>query len=266
MHSTPRIAAVSRRLVAGALVGVEGNSDGSPNVRGVFEHGCVDFHGEQVRVEEMAAFNAAMQLWNYVQMPALAIAAAVSSMAAQNVGAGSWDRVGKVAATGVTFNFLIGGALIAAVYLLNRDALGLFLPPHGAAIGIAVHLNVIILWSFLFFGMSMVLFGVVRATGAGDCAAHHVGDLALGYSRTVCVLDVGSVAGRRHMVEFSHRLIDLHPHGDWLLPFRRMAKGTDGDRERAGSAGTERLKSTAKSVTYCERPLIVRCGAFGTWC
>ncbi len=116
--------------------------------------------------EETAAFNAAMQLWNYVQMPALAIAAAVSSMAAQNVGAGKWDRVGKVAATGVTFNFLIGGALIAAVYLLNRDALGLFLPPHGAAIGIAVHLNVIILWSFLFFGMSMVLFGVVRATGA----------------------------------------------------------------------------------------------------
>ncbi len=42
-----------------------------------------------------------------------------------------------------------------------------------------------------------------------------------------------------------------------------MAKGTDGDRERAGSAGTERLKSTAKPVTYCERPLIVRCGAFG---
>jgi putative MATE family efflux protein len=116
--------------------------------------------------EETAAFNAAMQLWNYVQMPALAIAAAVSSMAAQNVGAGKWDRVGKVAAAGVTFNFLIGGALITVVYLLNRDALGLFLPPHGPAIDIAVHLNVIILWSFLFFGMSMVLFGVVRATGA----------------------------------------------------------------------------------------------------
>ena len=43
--------------------------------------------------QETAAFNAAMQLWNYVQMPALAIGAAVSSMAAQNVGAGRWDRV-----------------------------------------------------------------------------------------------------------------------------------------------------------------------------
>ena len=39
--------------------------------------------------EATAAFNAALQLWNYVQMPAFAIGAAVSSMAAQNVGAGT---------------------------------------------------------------------------------------------------------------------------------------------------------------------------------
>jgi putative MATE family efflux protein len=115
---------------------------------------------------ETAAFNAAMQLWNYVQMPALAIAAAVSSMAAQNVGARKWDRVATVATTGVMFNFLIGGTLIAIIYLLNRQALGLFLPTTGVAIDIATHLNRIVLWSYVFFGMSMVLFGVVRATGA----------------------------------------------------------------------------------------------------
>jgi putative MATE family efflux protein len=116
--------------------------------------------------QETAGFNAAMQLWNYVQMPALAIAGAVSSMAAQNVGARQWDRVGKIALTGVTFNFLIGGGLIILIYLLNRPALGLFLPADGAAIEVAVHLNKVVLWSFVFFGMSMVLFGVVRATGA----------------------------------------------------------------------------------------------------
>ena len=115
---------------------------------------------------ETAAFSAAMQLWNYIQMPALAIAAAVSSMVAQNVGAGKWNRVERVATTGVAFNFLIGGSLIAVVYLLNRQALGLFLPPDGAAIRIAAHLNAIVIWSYAFFGMSMVLFGAVRATGA----------------------------------------------------------------------------------------------------
>jgi putative MATE family efflux protein len=116
--------------------------------------------------EETAAFNAALQLWNYVQMPALAIAAAVSSMAAQNVGAGKWDRVGRVAATGVMFNFVSAGALILLLYVLDRSALGLFLPAGGEAITIAAHLNTIVLWSFVFFGMSMVLYGVVRATGA----------------------------------------------------------------------------------------------------
>jgi putative MATE family efflux protein len=116
--------------------------------------------------EETAAFNAAMQLWSYVQMPAMAIAAAVSSMAAQNVGAGRWDRVAKIAVNGIGFNFLVGGTLIAILYLLNREALGLFLPATGNAIRIAVHLNAIVLWSFALFGVTIILFGVVRATGA----------------------------------------------------------------------------------------------------
>src|ERR1700694_103856 len=116
--------------------------------------------------DETAAFTAAMPLWNYVQMPALAIGAAASSMAAQNVGAGKWDRVGKVATTGVMFNLLIGGSLIAIIYLLNRHALGLVLPANGAALDISAHLNAIVVWSFALFGTSIVLYGVVRATGA----------------------------------------------------------------------------------------------------
>ena len=116
--------------------------------------------------EETAAFNAAMQLWNYVQMPAIAIGAAASSMAAQNVGAGKWDRVGKVAATGVLFNFVFGGSLITIVLLLNKHVLSLFLPSDSAALIVSAHLNAIVIGSFIFFGTSIVLFGVVRATGA----------------------------------------------------------------------------------------------------
>ena len=37
---------------------------------------------------------------------------------------------------------------------------------HGVALELAVHLNAIVLWSFALFGMSLVLYGVVRATGA----------------------------------------------------------------------------------------------------
>jgi Na+-driven multidrug efflux pump len=42
----------------------------------------------------------------------------------------------------------------------------LFLPPDSTALALAVELNRISAWSFVFFGVTMVLFGVVRATGA----------------------------------------------------------------------------------------------------
>lgn len=113
-----------------------------------------------------AAYGAATQLWTYVQMPAMAIGAAVSSMAAQNVGARLWDRVHRIARAGVAYNFLLGGTLIALIYVFNRGALHLFLPGDGEAIALAQHLNMIAVWSFLFFGVTFVLFGVVRSTGA----------------------------------------------------------------------------------------------------
>ena len=113
-----------------------------------------------------AAFAAAQQLWNYVQMPALALGGAVSSMAAQNIGAGLWHRVTATARAGVLFNFLLTGVPVLLLYAINRYALGLFLPAGSPALEIAHHLNLIILWSFPLFGISMVLSGVVRSAGA----------------------------------------------------------------------------------------------------
>src|SRR5690348_5202040 len=49
--------------------------------------GLVNGHG----VDTAAAFGVALQLWTYVQMPAMALGAAVSAMVAQNIGAGRWE-------------------------------------------------------------------------------------------------------------------------------------------------------------------------------
>ncbi len=124
--------------------------------------GMVNAHG----VATASAYGAALQLWTYVQMPAMAIGAACSSMAAQNVGAQRWDRVESVALWGVGFNFLLTGALIGVVLAAQHRVLALFLPAGSEALAIAAHLNGIALWSFLFFGVSFVLTGVVRSTGA----------------------------------------------------------------------------------------------------
>src|SRR6185369_4098337 len=57
-------------------------------------------------VDTTAAFGVAMQLWTYVQMPAMALGAAVSAMVAQNIGAGRWDRVGSITRSGIIYSVL----------------------------------------------------------------------------------------------------------------------------------------------------------------
>lgn len=113
-----------------------------------------------------AAFGAASQLWTYIQMPAMAVGAAVSAMAAQNIGAGRWDRIGRIAGAGVMANLMLTGGLVLAVTLLDRHVLWLFLGSDTASIGIARHINLIVAWSFILFGVMMVLSAVVRANGA----------------------------------------------------------------------------------------------------
>jgi putative MATE family efflux protein len=113
-----------------------------------------------------AAYGVAFQLWNYIQMPAMAIGAAVSAMAAQNIGAGRWDRVRAITNGGLLYNLLLTGAALFAFWLFDQPVLGLFMGPKSAAIPIAVHIQVLAGWSFLFSGMTLVLFGTARANGA----------------------------------------------------------------------------------------------------
>jgi putative MATE family efflux protein len=117
-------------------------------------------------VDTTAAYGAALQIWNYIQMPAFAVGMAVSAMTAQNVGAGKWDRVTRIARVGVLYSVTLTGSIVLAIELLNRNVFGLFLPAASHALHFASHMNRIVTPSFIFFGISVALFGVVRATGA----------------------------------------------------------------------------------------------------
>ena len=99
-------------------------------------------------------------------MPALAIGAAVSSMAAQNVGARRWDRIDHITAAGIGFNLVLTGSLVALLAFFDRPVLSLFLSNDSMAIDIASHINNVASWSFILFGITIVLFATVRATGA----------------------------------------------------------------------------------------------------
>lgn len=112
-----------------------------------------------------AAYGAALQLWTYLQMPAMAISAAVSAMAAQAIGAGLDERLGRISRSGVLLNLTVTGALCAAILLFDRPALELFLGSASPAVDEARHIQFLASWSYLLFGITMVLFGTMRAGG-----------------------------------------------------------------------------------------------------
>jgi putative MATE family efflux protein len=117
-------------------------------------------------VDTTAAFGVALQLWTYVQMPAMALGAAVSAMAAQNIGAAKWDRVGQITRVGIFQSLLITGGLIVLMTLADRPVLALFMGGNSPALPIARHIHLVATWNFLLFGVMMVLFATVRANGA----------------------------------------------------------------------------------------------------
>ncbi len=117
-------------------------------------------------VHTAAAFAVSQQLWTYIQMPGLAIGAAVSSMAAQNIGAGRWDRVGDITKYGLIFNVTLTSVIVGALILFDRSVLTLFVSEASPALPIAQHILLITNWNFIVFAATMVLFSTVRANGA----------------------------------------------------------------------------------------------------
>jgi putative MATE family efflux protein len=116
-------------------------------------------------VETTAAYGATQQLWTYVQMPAMALSAATSAMAAQNIGAGQWGRVSGIAKWGLIFNFCLTGTMILLLTVFDKAALGLFLSKDSSSIAIGKHIQLLATWGYLFFGVAQVLFGIMRANG-----------------------------------------------------------------------------------------------------
>src|SRR6185369_12424303 len=111
------------------------------------------------RVDTTAALGVAMQLWTYLQMPAMALGAAVSAMTAQNIGAGRWDRVSSITLSGVVQALLITGVLVLLLAIADKPALALLLGNSSPALPIARHIQLRATWSFLLMGTMTVIFG-----------------------------------------------------------------------------------------------------------
>ena len=114
-----------------------------------------------------AAYGASLQLWNYIQMPAFAVGTAVSTMVAQNVGAGQHERVGRITGAGMWVASAVTLTLTALMLLADRPLLGLFLgDSESPAVALGRHIQFICSWSFLLMGVMMVLFSTMRSYGS----------------------------------------------------------------------------------------------------
>ncbi len=119
-----------------------------------------------------ASYAGAQQVWNYIQMPGMAVGASISSMAGQNVGAGKWDRVSRIAGVGLLLSVAVTGTAAIIIYALGPLPLYIFLPPFGPdghpspTIPIALEINRTVLWAFVIFNATFALTGIVRSTGA----------------------------------------------------------------------------------------------------
>ena len=113
-----------------------------------------------------AAYGASLQLWNYVQMPAMAIGSAMSGMVSQNIGARQHHRVNAITGAGIVATLAVTGTLTAAILLFDAPVLGLFLGHGSPAVPLARHIQRICTWSFLMSGGTMALFATMRAYGS----------------------------------------------------------------------------------------------------
>lgn len=111
-----------------------------------------------------AAYGAVNQVMGYTQFTAMSISIAVSILGAQAVGGGDRTRLDGIVRTGLAFNFVLTGGLVALIYLAPRAILGIFIT-DAAVLDLAKGLLDIALWSSVPFGLATVFSGAMRAAG-----------------------------------------------------------------------------------------------------
>lgn len=115
--------------------------------------------------EIVGGYSAAQRLDNIISLPAKSLGTAVSSMAGQNIGIGSWRRVSSITKHGLLYNFTVMISIGILVFLFGEYGVKLFVQ-EAAAVEFATKYLKIMAFCFPFIGVNFILNGVVRASGA----------------------------------------------------------------------------------------------------
>lgn len=113
----------------------------------------------------VAGFGAAQRLDNIVLLPAMALGTAVNAMAAQNIGAGKWERVTQIVQTGILYNVTIMLAIAAALFIWAEPLVRLFIQ-DASSVRFGTEYLKLIAFFYPFIGLNFIFNSVVRGAGA----------------------------------------------------------------------------------------------------
>ncbi|MBX3619898.1 MAG: MATE family efflux transporter [Rhizobacter sp.] len=122
--------------------------------------GLVNRHGSHAT----AAYGAATQLMNWLQFPAMSLGIAATILASHAIGAGRAHRLGAITRTGLWLNLAVTGGFVLLACTAAPTLIGLFLADT-EVVTLATHLLRLVAWTMLLRGASMVMGGVMRASG-----------------------------------------------------------------------------------------------------
>ena len=122
--------------------------------------GLVNRHGSGAT----AAYGAVTQVMSWLQFPALSMGITASIVASHAIGAGRAATLPAITRTGLRLNLGLTGGLVLMVYAFAPAVLRLFLTDE-AVIAVALQLLHLVAWTMVLRGFSMVLGGVMRASG-----------------------------------------------------------------------------------------------------
>jgi putative MATE family efflux protein len=116
-------------------------------------------------VAAIAGYGVMQQIWTYMQMPAVAVGLAASVLASRLIGEGRQDSLDRLASTAIFANLILTTAIYLLVVVIGPSLPALFLGHSSPSVPIASHINLVAGWSMISFGVTFVLFGIVRANG-----------------------------------------------------------------------------------------------------
>ncbi|MBP7737621.1 MAG: MATE family efflux transporter [Spirochaetes bacterium] len=128
---------------------------------GIVLMGLVNLFGENV----IAAYGIGLRVENFAVLPAMSIGMAVSTMVAQSIGAGKFERVREITGSASRFTLAISIAVIILCTFLPRQITSLFTGEPAVLDHAALYLR-IMCWAYLDLSLFFILQSAVRGAGA----------------------------------------------------------------------------------------------------